>query len=256
MNYESARKAFPLSRWGDKTAIYDNTSLKSNQQSWTSVALPYMEENGIASMYDPSQAWHSQANRPAVSQTIKMFICPSVPTSNRADATYVKGAIAGDYGSVNGVKSGFWTYYPQLGPYPVESRPPVVGVLNKYQDGNNALLPACKIKNITDGTSKTIMVAEDAGRPDAYDANRKTTGAAVANGIGWADPDNGYSLSKGNSNVMNNTNDSEVYSFHVGGAQFCFADGSAHFLREAIDPLVFMALITRAGGENIPPDSF
>src|SRR5205823_939911 len=61
MNYEGARKAFPLSRWGDKTAIYDNTSFKSNQQSWTSLALPYMEETAISSMYDPNQAWHSKA---------------------------------------------------------------------------------------------------------------------------------------------------------------------------------------------------
>ena len=39
-------------------------------------------------------------------------------------------------------------------------------------------------------------------------------------------------------------------------AQFCFADGSAHYISENIDALAFMALVTRAGGENVPADAF
>src|SRR5262249_15725134 len=151
--------------------------------------------------------------------------------------------------------------FTQLGTYPTESRPPVVGVLNKYQDGLNVNIPSCRVKDITDGTSKTIAVAEDAGRPDVY-VQGKATGAQVAMGTGSPDPDNGYSLNgfqsngvKGGPLVINYTNDSEAYSFHIGGAQFCFADGSAHFLRDTIDPLVFKALVTRAGNESIPADA-
>ncbi len=130
--------------------------------------LPYIEEKAIAAQFDSSQSWHSAANGPAISNPIKIFTCPTTPEADRHDTTYVKGAAAGDYGSVNGVKKKFWQYFPQLGPYNVESRPPYVGVLNKYLDGNSVNIPACKIKNITDGTSQTIMVAEDAGRPYFY----------------------------------------------------------------------------------------
>ena len=50
---------------------------------------------------------------------------------------------------------------------------------------------------------------------------------------------------------MNCTNDREVYSFHPGGANVVFADGSVHFLKAAISIRVFAGLVTRAGGEVV-----
>ena len=46
----------------------------------------------------------------------------------------------------------------------------------------------------------------------------------------------------------------DVESFrsrHPGGAQLCFADGSVHFLDEAIDYGLYQALSTRAEGEVV-----
>jgi len=40
--------------------------------------------------------------------------------------------------------------------------------------------------------------------------------------------------------------------YHPGGANVAFADGSIKFLRETIDPKVFEALSTVAGGERLP----
>ena len=45
-------------------------------------------------------------------------------------------------------------------------------------------------------------------------------------------------------------------SRHTAGAQFCFADGSCHFLGDQIDEEVFQALGTRAGREVIDNDEF
>ncbi len=52
---------------------------------------------------------------------------------------------------------------------------------------------------------------------------------------------------------MNCTNDSELYAFHTGGAQFLFADGSVQFLSQTINGATFVALLTRDRGD-IPGD--
>ncbi len=41
-------------------------------------------------------------------------------------------------------------------------------------------------------------------------------------------------------------------SRHPGGAQFCLADGSIHFVAESIDYDLYRALATRDGGELAP----
>ena len=40
---------------------------------------------------------------------------------------------------------------------------------------------------------------------------------------------------------------------HRGGAMVAFADGSVRFVKESINPRVFEALSTIAGGEQLPP---
>ena len=56
--------------------------------------------------------------------------------------------------------------------------------------------------------------------------------------------------------AVNCTNDREVYSFHPGGANVVFADGSVRFLRADIGIRVFAALVTRAGGEVVSAGDF
>jgi prepilin-type processing-associated H-X9-DG protein len=52
---------------------------------------------------------------------------------------------------------------------------------------------------------------------------------------------------------MNASNESGYlyFSFHTGGANFCFADGSVRFLSESIDLYSLAALTTRAGNEVV-----
>lgn len=301
LNYESARRTFPASRWNfdpnnkKKTNIADRPSLPSNDQSWATTILPFMEESGIFQQYDISKRWYDNnpdpanptkpTNRQVVSNPIGMFKCPSTDLG-RFDSffqTEVKPA-AGDYGSVNGIKEKLWDYLyangyaTKLGTKPVpdgdfEDDPRMVGVLAKRISRANM---SCKIKDITDGTSKTIMIAECASRPDQWEfgvlvaSNSPTlSNSSVAipiEGTGWADPDNGFSISgvlKGPSSikeggpvVINGTNNGEVYSMHPNSAMVCFADGSTHLLRDTIDPYVFMTLCTRSGGEITDPGAF
>src|SRR5689334_3443079 len=93
LNYETTKRSFPFGRWNvtndtSKHTVPDRPIQKSNDQSWQVVALPYAEEQSIASQYDLRKAWFDAANRTAISAPLAIFICPSVPTTSRVDPSF------------------------------------------------------------------------------------------------------------------------------------------------------------------------
>jgi prepilin-type N-terminal cleavage/methylation domain-containing protein/prepilin-type processing-associated H-X9-DG protein len=262
LNYESTKRSFPFGRWNvttdtSKHSVVDRPKAKSNDQSWQVVALPYAEEQSIAGQYDLKKAWFDAANRTAISSPLAIFICPSVPTSGRSDPSFTSSPTPypGDYGCTNGVGATIWDQHlGEIGKYPGEvsgqgeddSR--VVGVMTKRFDRS-----VCRTTDIVDGLSKTTLVTESAGKPDLYTDGHAgdTTGspALIAVGTGWADPDSGFTIAK--EPVINHINDNEIYGFHPGGAEACFADGSVRFLADTLETVVGIALVTRNGGEVI-----
>src|SRR4029453_15702766 len=101
------------------------------------------------------------------------------------------------------------------------------------------------------------LMAECAGRPTLWQAGKPVPNNWL-NGGPWAS--RGLVFGRGSTKerttffgrcAINCTNDREVYSFHPGGANAVFADGSVHFLEAGIDIRVFARLATRAGGEVV-----
>lgn len=257
LNYESARKAYPRGRWNvvstdtSKHDVTDRPADKSNDHSWTVVVLPYAEEQNIASRYDLKKAWFHADNRTVVSYPLAVFVCPSFPETSRFDMSFTSTLkpAAGDYGCVNGVGSTPWdAHRPELGgPHPGDDHSRAIGVLHKVFERAPS-----RIKDITDGTSKTLLIVESAGRPDLYTQGRKGDANGVeklvTSGTGWADPDSGFMVNT--EPVINRTNRGEIYAFHSGGAQMCFADGSARFISDDLETVLGVAIGTRAGGET------
>lgn len=97
---------------------------------------------------------------------------------------------------------------------------------------------------IIDGMSNTLMVGEDVAsqihQSVAFYANGDwaTCHTPLNYFVNPPRPDDWWNVIGFRSN-------------HVGGAQFCFADGSVRFLNESVDQSLYRALSTRAGGEVI-----
>jgi prepilin-type processing-associated H-X9-DG protein len=133
-----------------------------------------------------------------------------------------------------------------------------------------------RLADILDGTTHTILVAEDGGRPEFWIRGRRgpeTNNPGGGNlsvtdgrvhGAGWANQQNsiplhGFTedgLSVPGPCPINCTNNNEAFSFHPGGVQAAFADGSVRFLKEQMPIALYAALITRAAGEPISSGEF
>ncbi|VTS02121.1 Uncharacterized protein OS=Pirellula staleyi (strain ATCC 27377 / DSM 6068 / ICPB 4128) GN=Psta_0603 PE=4 SV=1: N_methyl_2: SBP_bac_10 [Gemmata massiliana] len=247
-NYASANDSkLPASR-------INSPSGASKWRSWTPIALAYVEQDNVGKLWDNTIKWNTGTNLTTSQTQFKLFKCPSAPDSRLPSPSY--GALGfGDYGSVNAIRRRFYTAN-NIPNFPVAGTAvddEAIGALQKVKD--------TPILAITDGTSNTIMLAEDAGRPSLYQKG-KSLGVATADGHGWADPDCGFSVdgvqadlvTVGGTCVMNCTNDSEFYSFHTGGINACMADGSVRFIRDSIAPATLAALVTATGGD-IPGDN-
>ena len=134
------------------------------------------------------------------------------------------------------------------------------------------------IASITDGTSNTMMVSECGSKPIGYNGFRQIYLSEV-NGLpvdgviepvssaggAWADNFTYSSLAgaqgrqngiRGGTCMVNCTSNNEIYSFHPGGANALFVDGSVHFLKDVASVQLVAALVTRAGGEIISGDQY
>jgi prepilin-type N-terminal cleavage/methylation domain-containing protein/prepilin-type processing-associated H-X9-DG protein len=132
-----------------------------------------------------------------------------------------------------------------------------------------------KVANITDGTSKTLMIAEKYVRSDKYmggestnsddrgwsdgwdgDILRSTCFTPVGDGdsIGWQTGLANY-FGDGPFPFGGMYNVLHFGSPHTGGINAAFADGSVHSINFDVDAVVFNALGSRNGGETIPGDA-
>ena len=148
---------------------------------------------------------------------------------------------------------------------------------------NGTDIGASSFASITDGSSNTAMIWEDTARPVGYNRQKQIYLAStnygyyyngvpidgvnviVAGGGGaWADCNSDTHIGGASANgyryngpcIMNCTSDNEVFSFHPGGANATFADGSVHFIKDTINPTVFFGLITRQAGEILSSDQY
>ena len=108
---------------------------------------------------------------------------------------------------------------------------------------------------MSDGLSQTWLLAEDSGRYFKYAGGFRVTKvgeSTTKSSYKWMSHGIWLSVSDPcGDRLINCHNDDEVYSFHPGGAQFVYGDGSVHFHSEDMAADIFASRFTRAGGEVV-----
>jgi prepilin-type N-terminal cleavage/methylation domain-containing protein/prepilin-type processing-associated H-X9-DG protein len=225
---------------------------KAVYHGWGPFILPYIEQQPLANRYSLDVNHYDWPNEPVVSKHLKIFQCPSA----EPDRVMTYGVFT------NGVKGACGDYAPTENVDPVLVQLGWIDKAASY-DGVLTLNRMTRMTEITDGTSLTILLTEDAGRPRQWRAGRPGEDQKVAGGP-WSARNSGIvvmgSTTDGETRpgqcAINCTNLREVYSFHPGGANAVFADGSVRFLQKSINIRTLAGLVTRAGGEVVAADDF
>jgi prepilin-type N-terminal cleavage/methylation domain-containing protein/prepilin-type processing-associated H-X9-DG protein len=236
---------------------------RERRHSWTARVLPYIEQDNLHRMYRFDLDWDQGANAAVggpLRQTVRTFLCPSAPQSGRHAN---RGVL--DYGATTELgrpqpfaTPSLFTQYWQAGDQTW------LGVLGTDRLNGDVRIPLQRtLMQISDGTSNTFLLAEVAGRNLKFHMGRQI--ADNETGGPWGNPDSRINIGGCDPNdatavngpmAMNCINDKEIYSFHSGGANVVFADGSVRFVKQSVTIDVVLSLLTRARGEVINSDAY
>lgn len=190
--------------------------------SWTTQILPYVEQQAVYNHFDPAAGTYAPANREVREMAISVFLCASNP--------YLYASLDSKLTLTNYAGC----HHDREAPIDAD---------------NNGLLylnSRVKYSEIIDGSSHTILIGEKLHTPDD---------------LGWASGTRATLRNTSSIRSAGRMNGNELApapgaldvggfgSFHPGGGNFAFADGSVRFLTESIDPTLLRQYGNRADGE-------
>jgi len=196
LNFHSAANEFPVG-----CVEWRATNPLSRQIAWSAYLLPFIEQSQVHAMIDFDSPFDSVSNRAASKITIETYRCPS---SARLDVINQFGL--SDYGGMFGERI--------TGP-----NSPAKGVM--------ILDVAVSDKEILDGVSNTLIIAEDTRSSDGHWINGRNIF------------DQAFALNAGPAF------ENDIRSDHPGGANVCYSDSSIAFLANATDLKVLASLCTK-----------
>jgi len=243
--YHDARQCFPPGYLA--AAPYtDGATDTSPGWGWEAFLLPYVEQGNLYREIDFTQP---VASSPAIRTIVKVYLCPSdsppqVPFAV-TDATGATLALAAPS-----------SYAATVGQDASD-------VADPTGDGIFYRNSRTRFADITDGASQTVMVGDRAWVDTEGIWAGAPSGAVVRPG-----PRNPWQATTAyapafvlaHNNYVNIKTDADgglddFSSYHIGGANILFADGSVHFIHsitsDGQERRAFWALGTRAGGEVV-----
>jgi prepilin-type N-terminal cleavage/methylation domain-containing protein/prepilin-type processing-associated H-X9-DG protein len=225
-----------------------------NGKGWITSILPQLEQQNLFAQFEPGfigtfnvgagTGIVNPACRPALRTRIKVVECPSDGQTKR---------ISTNHSEMGGLETALTNYKGVLGDYRLGDSASIHQ--GTMPDCHNAVVECngiffrnnyqyqLRLSVITDGTAHTFAVGED------IPLHNLRSSIYFANGD-WCSchgPIN-YFPNPPNPGAWQNV--MTFRSRHPGGAQFCMADGSVHFVAQNIDHPTYRALCTKDQGET------
>jgi len=234
-NYESAFQVLPAG-YEYEAAAGGNAS----GYSWGTRVLPFMELQPMYDQFDFDLPIYDEANAFVRAQHIETLLCP---TDDISPSGFV---------SMGEEQYAMACYVANFGP-------PDLDETQEKREGPFFRNSKTELREITDGTSQTLMVGERQNGPfrnGAVHGNHfeyETTWAGAVRDIDDPTDDHGHMVLFQSGHTPNSpqSDDRDVSAAHSGQSLFLMCDGSVHGVEEAVDIDVYLALSTMAGGESI-----
>jgi prepilin-type N-terminal cleavage/methylation domain-containing protein/prepilin-type processing-associated H-X9-DG protein len=261
LQYHDANLCFPPG-YSASGKFVDGASDTAPGWGWAAFLLPHLEQHDIHQQIDFTLPVEGSHNAPAIKTVIATFLCPSdvLPSDSftlpdgfgdsiclAAPSSY-SACVGGDESDTTG--------------------PTGLGIF--YRNSHT------RLSNVTDGTSETILIGERAwSNASGIWAGAVSGGVIVRGQLNLCQPVipgawfPAATLVQSHAHLNNALTDpdgsagmDDFSSKHAGGANFLFADGAVHFMRNVTsdkpdgsytsDGVVFQALATRANAEVVP----
>jgi prepilin-type N-terminal cleavage/methylation domain-containing protein/prepilin-type processing-associated H-X9-DG protein len=221
--------------------------------------LPYIEQDNLYRQFDfnvsyddvtgrtranPGPWYYINPNFRAGATPVKTYLCPSNPqlelvgccSGRKNGATEGEDLYITHYSPLHST-----TFWIDNAGWPYTNGDGTFGILNPT------------IGSLTDGTSNTLFFTETVGNgPGTFQGLFWSTWTALDthNGINYP-----FRLTPRLSHSTWGSNNGPA-SYHTGGCNFTYADGSVHFVSESASVLVLQQMTTRSGGEVINGGGF
>jgi len=250
--------------------------------TWLIFVLPQLEQQSLFNAYnfagdnrrglppgfDFDLRYFGVANRTVTSTRLDVYLCPSDGTN--APVAVASGGVtractsqnyAGNFGNTMQIQADM--------PGVRFGGAPFTDVGSPVADQSRPARPSVNLRELTDGTSTTLLLSEvvvgqgadlrgfswwgDAAGFETYLTPNSREPDVLA------DADYCQNVPPNPPCASRTTDRLDVYaarSRHPGGVNAAFADGSVHFLKNSIQPVVWQGLSTTRGGEVLTSDAF
>lgn len=268
-NYHDVKQAFPN---GIAEPVNVSTPQFKYAAAWTTYLLPYIEQQTSYDRILPDSGIPEIQNVPAVvevaSRVNPAFRCPSSimedvdPSESTGNSSEQMKFGTSNYRGCRGTRDNPGGGNQGLARIEIANgeRRELSGWIGVLYPGYRVPEPT-EIRQISDGTSQTIILGEVEARPallasfeewgeaNASDENPDTPRWPTWPGAHGDKDDVLFNMWDSARSAINSGDRDSASSNHPGGAFFGFCDSSVHFLSEDVAWDVYTALGTRAGAE-------